>query len=208
MRAQRPDRPVLERDLESFDEPLLIDHSASASREAPRASGIDPFAEFIEAEPEEAATLPTLDDLLASMPAPAAPTPMTFPSTSLAAAEAPSAPMIFEPSPEPAIERPAASIAQAAAPVESNSGRSIIADAFSALLAVEQGEPGAAPLRLGGNGSAPVVTDAMVDDVARRVIEKLALGSSDQMGAVVRQIVSEIAERLVREEIDRIRNKQ
>jgi hypothetical protein len=51
------------------------------------------------------------------------------------------------------------------------------------------------------------VTEAMVDDVARRVIEKLALGSSDQMSAVVREIVSDVAERLVREEIDRIRSK-
>jgi len=86
------------------------------------------------------------------------------------------------------------------------SSRSIIADAFSALLAAEHGEGGGAiPLRLPGNGSAPVVTDAMVDDVARRVIQRLALGTSDQMQAIVRDIVSGIAERLVREEIDRIR---
>jgi hypothetical protein len=45
----------------------------------------------------------------------------------------------------------------------------------------------------------------MIDDVARRVIQKLALGSSDQMQAMVRDIVSGVAERLVREEIDRIR---
>jgi hypothetical protein len=85
-------------------------------------------------------------------------------------------------------------------------GRSIIADAFSALLAAEQGEPGAAPPRLAGNGSAaPVVTDTMIDDVAKRVIQRLALGSSDQMQAMVKEIVSSVAERLVREEIDRIR---
>jgi hypothetical protein len=58
---------------------------------------------------------------------------------------------------------------------------------------------------LGTNGSAPVVTDAMVDDVAKRVIERLALGSSDRMNGIVKQIVSDVAERLVREEIDRIR---
>jgi hypothetical protein len=45
----------------------------------------------------------------------------------------------------------------------------------------------------------------MIDDVAKRVVERLALGSSDQMQAMVRDIVSGIAERLVREEIDRIR---
>jgi hypothetical protein len=84
-------------------------------------------------------------------------------------------------------------------------GRSIVADAFSALFAMEQGEPGVVPIRLGGNGSAPAITEPMIDDVARRVIQKLALGSSDQMQTLVRDIVSTVAERLVREEIDRIR---
>jgi hypothetical protein len=37
------------------------------------------------------------------------------------------------------------------------------------------------------------------------VIQKLALGSSEQMQAMVKDVVSNIAERLVREEIDRIR---
>ena len=70
---------------------------------------------------------------------------------------------------------------------------------------MEQGEPGVVPIRLGGNGSAPAITEPMIDDVARRVIQKLALGSSDQMQTLVRDIVSTVAERLVREEIDRIR---
>src|SRR4029077_8855659 len=65
---------------------------------------------------------------------------------------------------------------------EPTPARSIIADAFSALLAAEQGEPGAAPPRFAGNGSpSPVVTDTMIEDVARRVIQRLALGSSEQM---------------------------
>jgi hypothetical protein len=98
-------------------------------------------------------------------------------------------------------------VSAAAAPLEAPpaSGRSIVADAFSALLAIEQGEPGVVPVRLGGNGSPPVITEPMVDDVARRVIQKLALGSSDQMQTIVKEIVSAVAERLVREEIDRIR---
>jgi len=90
-------------------------------------------------------------------------------------------------------------------PAEAGSRRSIIADAFSALLAAEQGETGAPPVRLAGNGSQPVVTDAMIDDVARRVVQRLALGSSAEMQAMVKEIVSSVAERLVREEIDRIR---
>jgi len=71
---------------------------------------------------------------------------------------------------------------------------------------VEEGEPGAAAPRLAGNGASSVtVTDTMIDDVARRVVQKLALGTSDQLQAMVKEIVSSVAERLVREEIDRIR---
>ena len=147
--------------------------------------------------------------------------------------EAPPAPMIFDSPPAPVIDLPAQRpLATVAPPVivappsieppdvtptlapafvpaptsDSGSGRSIIAEAFSALFAAEQGEPGATPIRFGTNGSAPVVTDAMVDDVAKRVIQRLALGSSDQMTGIVKQIVSDVAERLVREEIDRIRS--
>jgi hypothetical protein len=102
------------------------------------------------------------------------------------------------------VEPVAPTVVEAAEPT---SGRSIIADAFSALLAAEQGEPGAMPPRFAGNGSSspPAVTDTMIDDVARRVIQRLALGSSEQMQAIVKEIVSGVAERLVREEIDRIR---
>ena len=268
--SPRPDRPVVERDLESFDEPLLIDASTQLFGEVLPEPAADPFAGVMEIDLEDATRVPTLDELLASMPAPDPPDPLAFqkppaPMTfdmppAPMTFEAPPAPMIFEPPsvpvinlpvppPPAAIPRPIAVApptieppevtptlspavpaaivlpapsavaappaaqrpvppapgSRAAAPLESS--RSIIADAFSALLAVEEGEPGAIPVRLGGNGSAPVVTDAMVDDVARRVIERLALGSSDQMSAIVRQIVSDVAERLVRDEIERIRNR-
>jgi CheY-like chemotaxis protein len=83
--------------------------------------------------------------------------------------------------------------------------RTIIADAFSALIALEQGEPGAKPVRLTTESPQPVITDALVDEVARRVLERLAPGVARD---VVVQVVSEIAERLVREEIARIRSKQ
>ena len=294
-RPPRPDRPVLERDLESFDEPILVDDSVTLHIEPQRTLAVDPFAGMAEVEPEEAAAVPTIEDLLARMPIASEPQPVTLEETPapMTFEDAP-APMIFDPPPAPSkVEGPTPSRVEVPAPVidlpmpppavvplpiavapppieppdvtptlapappapsrvegpaptfvpaprrvegpapskvegpapsqappvpmpppaaaaasESSSGRSIIADAFSALLAAEQGEPGAVPVvRLGGNGSAPVVTEAMVDDVARRVIEKLALGSSDQMSAVVREIVSDVAERLVREEIERIRSK-
>jgi hypothetical protein len=220
---------VLERDLGSFDAPSFITDLAAEYVEAPRDPAVDPFDfdGMAQVEAGEASGVPTLDDLLSSMPLPPASTPMTF--------EAPPAPMIFASAPVPVIDlpvqRPLATVAPPvivappsieppdvtatlapgpamvpAATSDSGSGRSIIAEAFSALFAAEQGEPGATPIRLGANGSAPVITDAMVDDVARRVIQRLALGSSDQMNGIVKQIVSDVAERLVREEIDRIRN--
>ena len=206
----RPDGPVLERDLESFDAPPHV--------ETPGVEAADPFAGFDAIQSDTAVAVPTLDDLLASMPPPPEPTPITFePMLGSSSVEAP-APMFDLPSPTaiapPTIEPPdvtptlaAAPPAPAAAsgPLEAPSGRSIIADAFSALFAAEQGEPGAVPVRLAGNGSAPVITEAVIDDVARRVIQRLALGSSDQMQTVVKEIVSTVAERLVREEIDRIR---
>jgi CheY-like chemotaxis protein len=228
-RATRPDRPVQERDLESFDEPAFIADLAAEFVQPARAAAAHPF-DFDGIGPVEAGeafAVPTLDDLLASMPLPPAPAPMTF--------EAPPAPMIFDTPPAPAIDLPVPlPVAAVPPPIfvappsieppevtptlapgpafvpapasDSGSGRSIIAEAFSALFAAEQGEPGALPIRLGANGSTPVVTDAMVDDVAKRVIQRLALGSSEQMNGIVKQIVSDVAERLVREEIDRIRN--
>ena len=90
----------------------------------------------------------------------------------------------------------------------------LIAEAFAALLAYEDGQPGARPVRLTFEEKAaeektapaavePTITDAMIDDVVRRVIERIA---PDAVRAIVADIVSETAERLVKEEIERIRN--
>jgi len=83
--------------------------------------------------------------------------------------------------------------------------RSLVADAFTALLAVEQGEPGATPVRLTAGTGEPVITEALLDELTRRVIERL---SPDAVRDVVAQVVSEVAERLVREEIQRIKSRQ
>jgi hypothetical protein len=80
----------------------------------------------------------------------------------------------------------------------------LVADAFSALLAVEEGEPDAAPVLLPSGFKGPVITNALVDQIAQRVIERLAPNTARD---VVARVVSEVAERLVREEIERIRNK-
>jgi hypothetical protein len=80
----------------------------------------------------------------------------------------------------------------------------VIADVFNALFAVEQGEADAAPIRLTPSQStAPIVTDELIDEVTRRVVQRLAPGAAND---VVARIVSEVAERLVREEIARIKS--
>ena len=84
-------------------------------------------------------------------------------------------------------------------------GRNLVADMFAALFAVEQGETvaAAAPIPAAARVNTPVtVTDTLVDEVTRRVVERL---SPEAANDLVAQIVSEVAERLIREEIARIR---
>jgi hypothetical protein len=50
---------------------------------------------------------------------------------------------------------------------------SLVAEAFAALLALEEGEPGAKPVRLVMDTADPRLTDAFLDEVARRVAERL-----------------------------------
>jgi CheY-like chemotaxis protein len=87
--------------------------------------------------------------------------------------------------------------------VEPREDRNLVADMFAALFAVEQGEavaPSAPPPAPGAQ--APVVTDGLVEEVTRRVIDRLAPDAANEL---VAQIVSEVAERLIREEISRIK---
>ncbi len=79
-----------------------------------------------------------------------------------------------------------------------------LADAFAALLAAEQSAPAAetAPAWPAGAALPAVVTDELIEQVTRRVLERLT-------DRVVRDTASEmilaVAERLVREEIERIK---
>ena len=82
------------------------------------------------------------------------------------------------------------------------SGGNVILDAFHALLAMEQGEPRPAMRAQGPAAPAAVVTDELVDEVARRVVERLAPNTARDL---VKQVVAEVAERLIREEIARIK---
>lgn len=82
-------------------------------------------------------------------------------------------------------------------------GGNVILDAFHALLAMEQGEPRPATVRAQAPSTAPVtITDELVDEVTRRVLERLAPTAARDL---VKQVVGEVAERLIREEIARIK---
>ena len=50
---------------------------------------------------------------------------------------------------------------------------SLVAEAFAALLALEEGEPGAKPVRLVLGGAEPRLSDGFLDELARRVAERL-----------------------------------
>ena len=82
-----------------------------------------------------------------------------------------------------------------------------VADAFAALLEAEQqGIAAPAPegeVRMPAASSAePVVTDALVDRVAARLAERLG---AEGLREIVALLVSETAEKLVREEIERLK---
>jgi hypothetical protein len=129
------------------------------------------------------------------------------------------APPVVEPpdvtptrAPAPADRRPAAEqrvtergATERAVTEHAPTSERIVADAFTALLAVEQGEPGARPVRLTSASAEPVITDALIDEIARRVMERL---SPAVVRDAVTDLVSEVTERLVREEIERIRKRQ
>jgi CheY-like chemotaxis protein len=109
----------------------------------------------------------------------------------------------------PLLEPPDVTPTLAAVPVERSvpvstpaaAGTNAIADVFRALLAAEQGDAGAVT-RFQAPAPQPVVTDDLVEQVTRRVLERLA---PDTARRIVADIVSEVAERLVREEIQRVK---
>jgi hypothetical protein len=79
-----------------------------------------------------------------------------------------------------------------------------LADAFAALLAAEHGAPQSAaagtwPASL---PSAAAVSDELIENVTRRVLERL---SDTSVREAVADIASKVAERLIREEIERIK---
>jgi CheY-like chemotaxis protein len=123
----------------------------------------------------------------------------------LSRVEAPALPPVDHQTPAPEPASPAAFAEPASAPKEAPATgptppatTSTLATAFSAMLAEERGEGPAAV----GPTAVPAVSDAFVDELARRVAQRL----TDQ---VLREIVSarvlDVAERLISEEIERIK---
>jgi CheY-like chemotaxis protein len=109
-------------------------------------------------------------------------------------------------SPAPAaIEQPHAAAMRTPASLPVVASLPPLTDAFAALLAAEGDGAQTAVLSWPTTAPAPpmpVATDDLIDDIARRVLERM----SDQvMRDTVSETVSRIAEQLVREEIERIK---
>jgi len=95
-----------------------------------------------------------------------------------------------------------------------------VADDFAALLAYEQGDRPAPPMSVAPTPEikvvAPEITEDMLNQIASRVADRLnaslfgdqlKAAMTDTVRETVRAVVSETSERLVRDEIDRIKNK-
>jgi hypothetical protein len=97
-------------------------------------------------------------------------------------------------------KRPAASLAAAAAPS--------LGEAFAAILAAERREPLPEghpqwPASFAPPPPAPLeITDELIDRVARRVLDQM---SDRVVRETVHEIVADVAERLVRDEIEKIK---
>ncbi|MBI2835501.1 MAG: response regulator [Acidobacteria bacterium] len=115
----------------------------------------------------------------------------------------PERPRTERPAPEPPqLSRPVPPAPAPAARPQGVPGH--LADAFTALLAAEQGQ--ASPDRPSPRSATAgaVVTDEFVDEITRRVIARL---TDDLVRDIVSDTVLHVADRLVRQEIERIKQK-
>jgi CheY-like chemotaxis protein len=215
--------PVMENELDWFDSPSHVSRASAEQGSGSHVPALQPALPPASDEHTEAAVsdMPTtlanppsaiewpvpgvVEGLMGGIRHPAAPPPEP-PDQSPTIAPEPGplvAPVVAHAPATPAVEAPASvSPSRPPAPVIAST---TLADAFSALLAVEQGETGAVPVRLiTAAAPAPELTEELIDKIARRVAERLA---PDVVRDVVSQVVSEVAERLVRDEIARIRRR-
>ena len=192
--AQRREGPVMERDLDWFDPPSP---EATPRQEPHTPAREEPLSDQ---EPPSHEHVIDVSPVPAPMPEPA---PGTFARPPVSPPWSAPQPPSIEPPDSPSERTPQPPRPVHAARVATTDPTSAIADAFSALLAAEQGDPDAPPVRLPVPGTVQL-TDDLVDEVVRRVVERLGQHAAHDL---VADVVSRVAERLVREEIERIRNK-
>ena len=135
--------------------------------------------------------IPTLDEVLgmASGRTPADPMPPPLGRVAPPPPEPPDSSATIAPAPAPDVARDSAQA-------------TTLAETVNLPLAIQRGETAPGPIGIHPPAPPLAITDELVDQVARRVLERIA---PDTAKAIVAEIVSEIAERLVREEIERIR---
>jgi CheY-like chemotaxis protein len=109
-------------------------------------------------------------------------------------------------SPAQAFESAASSGVAVATPTPAPTALPALGDAFSALFAAEQASPPSSrpvwPAAMPAPAPAPIPTEEIVEQVVERVLQRL---SDHSVQRTVTDVVSTVAERLVREEIDRIK---
>lgn len=216
-RAVEQQHLAAEMGLHDMDLPPATPATAAGS-DADLSFNLDDFKQL-----QAAAPAPEPMSAPVAMPAPvvtAAPAPVVEMPQPQPIAAVPSAPPVravaAPPAPAAIAPLPAVAPAPAAPAIESQSP---IADDFAALLAFEQGEhphPPVASVAPEIQVVTPEITDAMLDQIAARVADRLsASGFGDQlreamastMRDTVRSVVSETSERLVRDEIERIKSR-
>jgi len=225
-----PQTAPIAAEIDWFTTPSAPAASSSPWQEPPPAddAAIDLPMSYASPQPEVAA--PALDedagvaepdDRLApieeSMPVASEPPPAAETAPDPFVFVVPAAPPVVAPppaAPAPAPSAPAAAASPAAVaapalevPLPNPPPLPPLADAFAALLAAEQSDPDAAahlwPAAVAASAeSTPAVGDEVIEEIVRRVLDRLS-------DTVVRDAVSDatanVAERLVREEIARIK---
>jgi CheY-like chemotaxis protein len=183
---------------------------APTPQAAAKASPNDPFAEWdpdLMGDPSRPAALdaPLVFPPRQAAPAPQAPPPAPVQQPAPAAAPQAAAPPAAAAAPVPSSAAPSAAAPSSATSPSAPSARIVppsLVEAFAALLAAEERiglSPSAAtaPPLPGSTAAAPVVSEELIETVTARVVARL----TDQS----RQTILDAAERLVREEIERIK---
>jgi CheY-like chemotaxis protein len=152
--------------------------------------------------PSEPLVAPSAPAARVAPPAPAAPLPSFAPPAMAAAPatepqrapERSSAPLaVLPPRPPASLVHSPAGTGLSPSTADAQTPSASIATVFAALLAAEQKQPAYRPA-----GYTPALSDAVIDEIVRRVVARMS-------AEAVQRVVLDTAERLVREEIDKIK---